>query len=184
MNYDDWFYDTCEELIKSMNDDSKEEYFTFGHAQKWVNMTMKYLYVIKSIFIKYEPNNVDRFSKLSEELEKKLHVPIDSYILESVSATDRSVTVKRKKEELKCGLGQSLEIPQKTKEGEIKLGRYSNSKGWSKWNKEEYKVVVTNNEKNTLNDILKQNEPNQTPLDWEGAAWIEIAKIRKKRDKK
>ena len=33
MNYDDWFYDTCEELIKSMNDDSKEEIASWTSGQ-------------------------------------------------------------------------------------------------------------------------------------------------------
>ena len=188
-NYDYWFYNTCDKLKNKMNDG--EDYFKFGHAQKWINMTMKYLYVIKSIFIKYGVY-VDIFQTLlSDELEKKLHVPIDSYILESISAKGSEVTVKGEKVKLKRNLEQTtLEIPQKTKENEIKLGTYSNSKCWSKWEKEDYEAVITNNERGqkslneVLNGILDGNSADQTPLDWEGAAWIEIAKIRKEREGK
>ena len=44
-------------------------YFSYGHAQKWVNMTMKYLYV---------------FGDESEDKFKYMHMPLDSYIFKAL----------------------------------------------------------------------------------------------------
>lgn len=44
-----------------------KENFTIGQAQKWVNMTLKYLWLLDAL-----PDNIDK---------KDLHVPIDSYII-------------------------------------------------------------------------------------------------------
>ena len=45
--------------------------FTFGHAQKWANMTLKYMLII----------NIDSWKM--DRLVPYLHVPIDKYILKS-----------------------------------------------------------------------------------------------------
>jgi len=55
--------DVCEKLIKTF----EEQYFTIGQAQKWINMTFKYLHLLEYEDIK----NVYEFC----------HIPIDSYIL-------------------------------------------------------------------------------------------------------
>ena len=44
--------------------------FTVGHAQKWINMTMKYLYIYGDIDV----TGIFDF----------LHVPVDSYIFDAV----------------------------------------------------------------------------------------------------
>ncbi|MBO4499732.1 MAG: hypothetical protein J5732_05710 [Bacteroidaceae bacterium] len=58
-DYDKWHENLCKEIVK--------ERYTYGQAQKWVNMTMKYLLVIK-----YEP---------VEAIIEKLHIPLDSIII-------------------------------------------------------------------------------------------------------
>ncbi|MEI3122628.1 MAG: hypothetical protein V8S81_02275 [Oscillospiraceae bacterium] len=48
----------------------KSNSFTYGHAQKWVNMTLKYLWLL------------DRLPEILTA--KSLHMPIDSFILEKL----------------------------------------------------------------------------------------------------
>lgn len=54
--------------IDKSNTEILNEKFTVGQAQKWVNMTLKYLWLLDAL-----PKNIG---------EKDLHVPIDSYIIE------------------------------------------------------------------------------------------------------
>ena len=77
-DFDDWHKAKCEEIKEKMNgnyetvNNSDEKVlnksFTIGQAQKWVNMTLKYLWLLDAL-----PQNIG---------EKDLHVPIDSYIIE------------------------------------------------------------------------------------------------------
>lgn len=63
--YDSWHEGLCESIIGHYSNDV---HFYYGQAQKWVNMTFKYLTVI-------EPQK-------TENLFDYLHVPIDSVILD------------------------------------------------------------------------------------------------------
>lgn len=74
-DFDEWHEVKCEEIINFMNNSIDKsnteilnESFTIGQAQKWVNMTLKYLWLLDAL-----PQNIG---------EKDLHVPIDSYIIE------------------------------------------------------------------------------------------------------
>lgn len=77
-DFDDWHKAKCEEIKEKMNgnyetvnnSDEKvlEESFTIGQAQKWVNMTLKYLWLLNALPTGVKP--------------EYLHVPIDSYIIE------------------------------------------------------------------------------------------------------
>lgn len=77
-DFDDWHKAKCEEIKEKMNgnyetvnnSDEKvlEESFTIGQAQKWVNMTLKYLWLLNALPAGVKP--------------EYLHVPIDSYIIE------------------------------------------------------------------------------------------------------
>lgn len=75
-NFDDWHKAKCEEIINFMNNSIdksntkilKKEKFTIGQAQKWVNMTLKYLWLLNALPTGVKP--------------EYLHVPIDSYIIE------------------------------------------------------------------------------------------------------
>ena len=163
--YDTWFYNTCEKLseVYSNAKSKKEENeaaFYFGHAQKWVNMTMKYLYEIKSIFKKY---GTDVFTQLTPDLEKKLHIPVDGYIMQAVTSAP---------EDFPLGLG--IQLPNKNG----KLGSYSSAKAWSKWVRDDYEKFWEQ-----LKDY-PLNKTDDSPLDWENKAWIGIAEIRKEKEKK
>lgn len=74
-DFDKWHKAKCEEIINFMNNSIDKsntkiliKNFTIGQAQKWVNMTLKYLWLLDAL-----PNNID---------ENDLHIPIDSYIIE------------------------------------------------------------------------------------------------------
>ncbi len=85
-NFDKWHKDACTELVelaKSWPEGKlklfKDKGFTYGHAQKWVNMTLKNMLIM---------------GLWDNELLKYvncLHIPIDSYIL---SAAGKSKTEK------------------------------------------------------------------------------------------
>lgn len=71
--FNSWHEKKCNEIKDKINNsdilkDSKS--FTIGQAQKWVNMTLKYLWLLDML-----PKGLS---------EKSLHVPIDSFILQAL----------------------------------------------------------------------------------------------------
>lgn len=66
--YDIWHKELCNDMIEFYKSDNIE--FNIGHAQKWINMMMKYLYIQGVIDV----TRVFNFS----------HVPVDQYLLEVV----------------------------------------------------------------------------------------------------
>lgn len=77
--FDTWHQGICDKIIKKSKKIEKfdENYegkdkiqFTYGQAQKWVNMTIKYLYMLND----HTFDNVFDF----------LHVPVDNYIFKAV----------------------------------------------------------------------------------------------------
>lgn len=71
--FDLWHYNTCIEVKERISKDYKEGVFednhslTVGQIQKWINMTIKYLWVL---------------GKWNDR-EDYLHIPVDNYILEA-----------------------------------------------------------------------------------------------------
>ena len=93
-NYNIEHGNLCKEILTAYNDVNNKynEYrrqcghavdnniFTYGNAQKWVNMTMKYVLIIYAIFSKY---NKHLFPNIKNTVSS-LHVPIDSYIIDVI----------------------------------------------------------------------------------------------------
>lgn len=72
-DYDEWHHNTCKGLRDKYSEICLEKdapFFTYGNAQKWVNMSMKYIWMLGLL-----PTEVP---------ETDLHVPIDSYILQKL----------------------------------------------------------------------------------------------------
>lgn len=131
-NFDSWHSDVCDKICKMMTESGllkKGFTFTYGQAQKWLNMTLKYLWLLDLL-----PDKIK---------EGSLHVPIDGYILEKL---------------------KKLGIDKITGSGETY--KYNN-KEWSKIGKEDYQ---------SLQAAIRNSK--ETPIRWEGKAWIEIAKDR------
>ena len=135
-----WHKAKCEEIMGTMNtavfqDDSlilKSNSFTYGLAQKWVNMTLKYLWLL---------------DKLPEGLtEKLLHVPIDSFILEKL---------------------QEENVDEIKKDGDTY--KYI-GKSWSQL--DDYDVYLD------IQTKIGQIAGKTFPIEWEGSAWMDIAKKR------
>ncbi|SFC31104.1 hypothetical protein [Butyrivibrio sp. YAB3001] len=79
MVYDEWHKKACSRLLEGF----KGLPFEYGNAQKWVNMTSKYLYIAYSLdLLKGHEKDV------LEKYMRDFHVPIDSYILEGLKYTD------------------------------------------------------------------------------------------------
>lgn len=78
-NFDSWHESVCQNIKDKMNDQESDngekllkegEDFTIGQAQKWVNMTLKYLWLLDML-----PEGISGTD---------LHVPIDSFILKAL----------------------------------------------------------------------------------------------------
>ena len=82
--FDDWHRDTCEKIIKISAEHGVpkwiEKDFSYGLAQKWLNMTIK--------------NALIMGQKICE-IKQYLHIPVDSYIMEMASCKLRIETVDR-----------------------------------------------------------------------------------------
>ena len=156
--YDEWHHTTCMAVCDKY-DEQRLNCFTYGNAQKWVNMTMKYLYLFDSLGLGNSPIIFD------DGMAQCLHVPVDSYIIESV--WDKNV---------------ELPIVKLLKDGT--KGKYDSVKvkAWSKWDDRE--IQDTNKNEYQLFQESLRNALDEVPIDWEGPAWIEQAKKRKRKTDK
>ncbi len=113
--FDKWHSTLCEEIKnKYSNVNSENTLFTYGNAQKWVNMTIKYICILDLL------NHNHDYHDNIEKYMKHFHVPVDSYIIE---ATWKDTQIK---------------IPVKNKNKD--RGKYNSEKvkTWSKWEKTDY----------------------------------------------
>ena len=132
--------------------------FTYGIAQKWVNMTMKYIFILSTLIEKEEFSQ-----KYTDRLpEKEMHIPLDSYMLEYIAQKDSK----------KFADSPCMKIPAKGENGGETY--YSSDKvlAWSKYL--DYATYM----KVQINVRKKMCSHWESPLDWEGSAWIEVAKKR------
>lgn len=76
--YDKFHFSLCKTLIELYSVEEiykdKGRKFTYGIAQKWVNMTIKYIYMFNSVF------NYSEFEKVIEKYESDFHIPLDRFI--------------------------------------------------------------------------------------------------------
>ena len=152
-------HDTCCDNLVNLYADirnknnSELQAFTFGNAQKWVNMTTKYIYLICVVFsntTEQHPFKKSIYSKFID-FENILEIPIDSFILEKIWNDLPQV-----------------ELPLKNNRN--RNGKWSSEKviPWSQWNRDMY-VSFRNSFLKTVHN----------PIAWENTAWIEIAQKRK-----
>lgn len=88
-NFDIWHKDTCEGILKFSNDSVFRNIplKTYGLAQKWLNMTLKYMIIM------------GKWEKDMKAIIPFLHVPVDSYIMEAAS-TELGILLYTKNHEL------------------------------------------------------------------------------------
>ena len=77
--FDKWHDETCKHLIeiyKDCKDKTGEQSFCYGHAQKWLNMLFKYLYVYEFV------DEFKNYFVVRSKLPQWLHIPLDNKIIE------------------------------------------------------------------------------------------------------
>lgn len=105
----------CEMLIDHYKD--KASNFTEGLAQKWLNMMLKYLWLL------YKLQMIDEKTALYQFIDhhrKEFHVPIDSYILRYVAKRKK----RNKQELMDIGLADSIPYHNEYKEAWSKIANY------------------------------------------------------------
>lgn len=132
----------CEEIIKTYSEISE---LTYGQAQKWLNMMLKYVLLVEGDSV----------------LKSYLHIPVDSYIMQTVGSDNPKLKHCLK---LEC-------VPKK--DGTVGKYSESSSKPWSKWNYDEYIAF-----QNSVRTAVSKCDYN-SPIEWENEAWIEVAEFRK-----
>lgn len=174
-DYNDWFYTTCiglKNVYKNAKKQNGNNSFSLGHAQKWVNMTMKYLCVIKSVFMKYDKEIL----LWLDELENQLHIPVDSYILQAAWETEGTDNQLENKK-IKFPLNKNNQRKD-GKSGTFSDGKNGKVAAWSTWDfDEKQKCEPYSQFQSSIRKYLTDNQKG-CPIDWEGSAWIEIAKKR------
>lgn len=163
LEYDIWHNELCKLInntykacLKNAPYDA-ENWFSYGNSQKWVNMTMKYLYIISGLINELGISDDERWIEI-DNIYKQFHVPIDRYIVKSVW-----------NESLK---ENSINLPNLVFSNTTgKLGKYSSEKykSWSTWEEEEY-----NDFRKVLNKKAKIKRI--SPIEWESIVWIKQAK--------
>lgn len=136
--------------------------FSYGNVQKWVNMTLKNLYVIDSILRKIdEKHEEDGAWKNFRNHVPQFHIPIDNYILQ------KAFEDKTKCEDI------DLTIEQATKNETYKIQKDGKQYSWSQI--PDYGFYLETQEyikKHASKGACESN------LAWENKAWLEIAKAR------
>lgn len=134
-------------LLSYLEDPEK---FYFGQVQKWVNMTLKYLYLLGLV---------------KKEEAKELHIPIDSYILEALWYADREIVIPKSDKKDKYDNEKYCDETFR-KHRENKNYADEKVKSWSQWNKNDY-------------DSMRKSLPEGINTNWEHKNWIRIAEKRK-----
>lgn len=131
--FDKWHHKTCLKIIEKArqgdvldiieNKYGNSQRFYYGQAQKWLNMTIKYMRL------------TGKWNDQMTSIASFLHVPIDSYIIQGVW----------EQEEWRDVLEEVIV--------DNKKGKFSSDKvvPWSKWNEKQYKNFQENLRKNLLN---------------------------------
>ena len=82
--YDEWHDEACSKVMKKYNGYVENcNGLYYGQAQKWVNMTMKYLYILNKCY----GENQEKY----DFLEKVDHLPIDSIILQKLNGNEKKI---------------------------------------------------------------------------------------------
>lgn len=80
-DFDTWHREVCESLVETyqeIKDENNKNFFTYGNAQKLLNMALKYLWLLDML-----PGGIDG---------ALLHTPIDSYILQKLENSIENIS--------------------------------------------------------------------------------------------
>ena len=173
ISYRDWHNQLCNEIGGFFNDVKKNKVslWSYGNSQKLVNMSVKYVVLLSSVFKELDKRNEaqEELCKIGQFFTKNisnLDIPVDSFIIEALWEKD--------KHDPKA----TIPIKKRIKNNTV-LGAYSDDKykPWSKWSQTEYETF-----EKSLKDYVEKQTEFKNAFDWESHAWIDIAKGRRKDD--
>ena len=157
-SFDGWHDETCDAMIKMSckNVVIEKDGFTYGQAQKWLNMTIKNMMICG-------PGGWDD-GKLNN-FRDVIHVPVDSYILIAASAVRHPKLIDAK-----------VELPKVRVSG--LPDRAWESIKWSTWNEPaEYKEFQVN-----LREAVKQ--AGYSAIEWEFDVWPKVRDAMNKKERR
>ena len=162
-SYEAWHSVLCNNIkdfyANEINDGVKER-FSYGNAQKLVNMAMKYLYLLSEISECFSDKDIKELLASVNKHSEDLHIPIDSFIIDAIW----------RETDLALPLQDNTSAKRDRKDYKTPS---DNVRGWSTWDEETYKSVQSD----LLNYVKAQKKQ---PLEWESEMWIREAKNRKK----
>ncbi|SEQ39179.1 hypothetical protein SAMN02910369_01678 [Lachnospiraceae bacterium NE2001] len=158
VNFDGWHNETCNMLIKLYDKNGLKDIFTYGNAQKWINMTLKYIFLLNGISNNNAESILEKSSKICR-YSSDFHIPIDSYIIDELWDPKKKV---------------KLPVKDNAKKGRDYLYKTPSEyvKGWSNWVECDYLDAL-----GTWREVTGIN-----PLVWESEHWINRAKKRKRKN--
>ncbi len=168
-NFDDWHKNVCKEIkqyytkTKDINGKSilvkrekirteKATKLTLGQAQKWLNMMLKYLWLLNRLDLIRDKE----LSLFVEKYQEFFHIPLDDNIIRYIKRDNRY----KRKHDFPCenGLTEAYIIKNFCGYEWSKLSNYKNYISYQK----------------SIRDDLKRN--NRYPLEWELTHWHEAVK--------
>ena len=117
-----------ENLIREIIGCYSENKISIGQAQKWLNMTIKYLYVF-NVLMDYNTRINDSVRKVMEK-SKDFYAPVDSFVLKKIDYSDEVWSKLNDKE--------YSEVIKKIKE-DVKVEKCESSFMWEFFNWEKFK---------------------------------------------
>lgn len=158
-NYDDWHEDLCDALVDQYKTVSvnNTRFFTYGNAQKWVNMTMKYLYLFDVLYFESDYKKMNdyygEFHDCISGMAQFFHVPIDRFVLQFA--------------EKKYGkIFNEVQI-----DGKKEVIIYGNEEcTWS--------CIPTYSVYKKFQNGLRSAIKEETPIEWESREWLSAARNR------
>lgn len=134
-DFGQWHCGICKAIVDKFSKVKvgEQEFFTYGNAQKWVNMTIKYLWLLRLL-----PNGIK---------EEDLHIPVDSFIIDALW----------KDENVK------FPLKEKTKRNYQYTQPSNYVKPWSQWNNEDYmqfrkSILIKSTQETTYNLAWENGE--------------------------
>lgn len=159
IDFSAWHEEVCRDLVNKTA-------FSYGNAQKLLNMTIKYLYLINSSGMIFTGENSDFrgwYDHRLKTFESQFHIPIDNYVLQYIY---EDINVNN------THWGEAESIGIRKYHPQYKIKDYSNKceYAWSKL--PDYETYMM------IQKAIASCYKSKNPLEWENKIWIEIAKKR------
>ncbi len=137
--------------------------FYYGQAQKWLNMTLKYMYM------------TGLWENEFSNMEEYLHIPLDNYILRGVfnETTRKKIT----ETETELFSDEAKNCNYVYSDGSFKPNDKTDSQKrvtWSRINSYDYLKI-----QKKIKECIPDGDYKKHPLIWENKVWMAVAKLEK-----